>query len=67
MTTIRRIFSYDDWEDKDIHEFLESIPQRHRSKQIRMAIRNYISKNKNESIASNYENTTNEDTKELKK
>lgn len=42
MATIRRIFSYDDVEDKVIHDFLESIPQRQRSKHIRMAIRLYI-------------------------
>lgn len=42
MATIRRIFSYDDLEDKDIHEFLESIPPRQRSKYIRMAIKFYM-------------------------
>ena len=42
MATIRRIFSYDSLEDKDIHEFLERIPPRQRSKHIRMAIKLYM-------------------------
>ncbi|MFD1707687.1 MULTISPECIES: hypothetical protein [Siminovitchia] len=42
MALVRRIFSYDDIEDKVIHDFLESIPERQRSRHIRMAIRLYI-------------------------
>lgn len=47
-------------EDKDIHNFLESIPPRHRSKLIRMAFRNYIRKTQDESISSENVNVENE-------
>lgn len=39
MTTIRRNWTYDDVEDADIHEFLESLPPRQASKYIRIALR----------------------------
>jgi len=43
MTTIRKIISYDDIEDKDIKDWLNSLPVRQQSKYIRVAIRHYIS------------------------
>ncbi len=42
MATIRKIFTYDDLEDKDIHDWLESLPQRQQSKYIRIALRTYL-------------------------
>lgn len=42
MATIRKIFSYDDLEDKDIGDWIDSLPQREQSKHIRIAIRAYI-------------------------
>ncbi|WP_339216670.1 hypothetical protein [Ornithinibacillus sp. FSL M8-0202] len=42
MTTLRQLFSYDDMEDADIHKFLSSLPERQKSKYIRMAIRHYM-------------------------
>lgn len=39
MATIRRNWTYDDVEDADVHEFLESLPQRQVSKYIRIALR----------------------------
>ena len=56
MATIRKIFTYDNLEDKDIHDWLESLPQRQQSKYIRMGLRTYLNylreqENSNEPIA----------------
>lgn len=40
---VRRNFSYDKLEDMDIHNFLQSLPQRQISKHIRIALRLYMS------------------------
>ena len=42
MATVRKIFTYDKLEDKDIHDWLESLPQRQQSKYIRMGLRTYL-------------------------
>lgn len=42
MATIRKIISYDDLEDKDIKDWIDSLPPREQSKYIRLAIRTYL-------------------------
>lgn len=39
MATIRRNWTYDDVEDADVHEFMQSLPPRQVSKYIRIALR----------------------------
>lgn len=48
MATKRQILSYDDEEDADIHQFLMSLPERGKSKHIRMAIRLYMQERQKE-------------------
>lgn len=42
MSHIRKGFMYNSEEDKDIHDWLMSLPERHQSKHIRTAIRFYL-------------------------
>lgn len=42
MSHIRKGFMYNSEDDKDIHDWLMSLPERHQSKHIRTAIRFYL-------------------------
>lgn len=42
MTTIKKMFSYDDEFDKDVHDFLKSLPSKKQSSCIRRALRLYM-------------------------
>lgn len=42
MTSKRQILSYDEIEDKDIDDWLDTLPKHQKSKHIRLALRTYI-------------------------